>query len=177
MTTQAQQDPGSLARLHDIVAADPAPAWPPAPGWIFVLAILVAAASATAVALTLRWRANAYRRAATRELERVLAEEDWPRLSEVLKRTALAAFPRERVAGLTGSAWLAFLDRTGGTREFTEGPARALETLAFDPAAAERVSDADARAAQRSCAAWVLRHRADRPRAVSRAAAAEGLDP
>ena len=87
----------------------------------------------------------------------------WPESSrEVLKRTALATFPRESVAGLTGTDWLAFLDRTGGTRDFTEGPGRALTTLAYDPRAAERVSDDDARAAHRACTAWVQRHRVDR---------------
>ena len=118
--------------------------------------------AAGAVAAALRWRANAYRRAASRELERVEAAQEWAQLSEVLKRTALATFPRESVAGLTGTDWLAFLDRTGGTRDFTEGPGRALTTLAYDPRAAERVSDDDARAAHRACTAWVQRHRGDR---------------
>ena len=69
------------------------------------VAVLVAAA-------IVRHQRNAYRRAALQEL----ATADAGAISAILKRTALAAFPREQVASLSGAEWLAFLDRTGGTR-------------------------------------------------------------
>lgn len=58
-------------------------------------------------------------------------------LSELLRRTALARYPREAVAGLTGRAWLAFLDSHGGGSAFSaaagqwllEGPYRAQVAL------------------------------------------------
>ncbi|MBN8910366.1 MAG: DUF4381 family protein, partial [Rhodospirillales bacterium] len=50
-----------------------------------------------------RWRRNRYRRAALRELGRLPRTGNVvPALAALLKRTALAAFPRERVAALTG---------------------------------------------------------------------------
>ena len=79
------------------------------------------------VAAVARYRRNAYRREALRQLDAV----DPGGISTVLKRTALAAWPREQVAALTGAAWLAFLDRTGRTTAFTDGAGRHIETLAF----------------------------------------------
>ncbi|HEV7731212.1 MAG TPA: DUF4381 domain-containing protein, partial [Candidatus Binatia bacterium] len=92
------------------------------------------------VAAWRRWEADAYRRAALAECRTlrmaVSRDPDVARALPVLvKRTALAAFPRESVAGLTGAAWLAFLDATGRTHAFADGPGRALVPLAYDPRA------------------------------------------
>src|SRR5262245_3171457 len=42
-------------------------------------------------------------------------------LALLVRRTALAAFPRQEVASLAGPAWLAFLDRSYGGHEFSQG--------------------------------------------------------
>lgn len=121
-------DPTSLDRLHDIVMAPPVPWWPPAPGWLWLLVIgLILVLAALAWGL-IRWQANRYRREALAELS-ALAEgpaQNLTELSVLLKRTALTAFPRHRVAAATGPDWFAFLDRTGGTR-FSGGLGAALE--------------------------------------------------
>jgi hypothetical protein len=54
-------------------------------------------------------------------------------LPELVIRTALAAFPREAVASLSGIAWLRFLDRTGRTDAFMHGRGQLLSELAYDP--------------------------------------------
>ena len=54
-------------------------------------------------------------------------------LPELVKRTALVAFPRAEVASLSGAAWLSFLDRTGHTTVFTRGRGQLLSELAYDP--------------------------------------------
>jgi hypothetical protein len=53
-------------------------------------------------------------------------------LPALVKRVALAAWPRERVAPLSGPALLAFLDQTGRTQTFQLGAGKALAVLAYD---------------------------------------------
>jgi Ca-activated chloride channel family protein len=43
-----------------------------------------------------------------------------------VRRTALAAFPREQIAPLIGPAWLSFLDRSYSGEEFSHGVGRLL---------------------------------------------------
>ncbi|MBR0819881.1 DUF4381 domain-containing protein [Bradyrhizobium liaoningense] len=77
-------------------------------------------------------RVNRYRRAALAELETIrgassTAPSDLPaRLALLVRRTALAAFPRAQVAPLVGPAWLTFLDDSYGGHEFSEGVGRLL---------------------------------------------------
>ena len=81
---------------------------------------------------------------------------DLSSLPALVKRTALAAYPRERVASLSGEAWLEFLDRTGGTREFTDGAGRLLIDLAYDPSLTLPESEIDG--VNAVARAWILRH-------------------
>src|SRR5262245_1027939 len=118
-------DPADLSNLRDLALPAEVALWPPAPGWWVVAAVAVASAAILSVAAVGRHRRNAYRREALRELDRV----DPGGISTVLKRAALAAWPREQVAALSGAAWLAFLDRTGRTTAFTQGAGRHIEAL------------------------------------------------
>ncbi|MCB1825609.1 MAG: DUF4381 domain-containing protein [Candidatus Competibacteraceae bacterium] len=121
-----------LADLRDIHLPEPVSWWPPAPGW-WLLAVL----SLLVVGGLLWWRHHRRRtpqRVALAELTRLRV--DFQRdgdgaaiaagISTLLRRLALAHFPRNQVAGLVGDAWLRFLDRTGGGNPFSAGPGRAL---------------------------------------------------
>ena len=99
-------DPASLDRLHDIVEPAPVPWWPPAPGWYVVMAIAAVVLAWLGVRRWQHWRANAYRRAALRELNDATTPTD---ISAVLRRTALVAAPRSTVASLTGDRWASWL--------------------------------------------------------------------
>ncbi|OKO74570.1 DUF4381 domain-containing protein [Bradyrhizobium sp. AS23.2] len=72
-------------------------------------------------------RVNRYRRQALAELSRIeharnsASPELLSKLTVLVRRTALAAFPREQVAPLIGPAWLSFLDRSYGGEEFSHG--------------------------------------------------------
>lgn len=104
----------SLESLHDIVAPVPVPWWPPAPGWLFLGGLLLLSILIVLTRAALRYRRNAYRRAALAELRLAAAgTETLPLIAGLLKRTALAAYRREDVAGLTGKAWVDWLAKTG----------------------------------------------------------------
>ena len=52
-------------------------------------------------------------------------------VSELLRRTMLAYAPRAEVAGLTGDAWLEWLDRDLDEPRFREGAGRVLLELPY----------------------------------------------
>ncbi len=136
-------NPDALAGLKEIHLPPPVGWWPPAPGWwlLGLLALLLAWGS-------FRWvkrrrRRGALGREAKAELAalqqryretgdaKALAEG----LSRLLRRVALSCFPAERVAGLTGEAWLRFLDEALGEadRPFEKGAGRALIEAPYRP--------------------------------------------
>jgi Domain of unknown function (DUF4381) len=143
-------DPASLENLFDIVAPPPVPWWPPAPGWYVVAGVVLILGFWGAWQGWRRWRAAAYRRAALAEWRQLKTQVHDPghreaalqHLPELVKRVALAAFPREAVASLSGEAWLRFLDSSGHTDAFTRGRGQLLPALAYDP---KRIAQLDMR--------------------------------
>ena len=53
--------------------------------------------------------------------------------SALLKRVALTAYPRSDVASLTGEAWVAFLDQTLSSNDFSMGSGQALIASHYEP--------------------------------------------
>lgn len=145
-------DPASLDRLHDVVVPPAVPWWPPTAGWAVVLAALALGVLALLLRMVMRWQANCYRREALRVLDDPGTKPaEW---SALLKRTALAVWPREEVAHLTGREWLTFLDRTAGMKAFSAGAGSAIESIAFDPKGGE--ASGDLKSVVRE---WIQRHR------------------
>jgi hypothetical protein len=113
--------------------------WPPAPGW-WLLGLLVLAGLVVLLVRYARRRARgAARRRALRELDALLAEFEAQRdavrfaagVSALLRRAMLAYAPRGEVAGLTGEAWLAWLDKGLEHPQFVAGPGRSLLELPY----------------------------------------------
>lgn len=119
-----------LAQLRDIHLPPPVGWWPPAPGWWLLALLALVTLLLGALWLRRRHRRSAYRRAALAELRQLQAIDDPLRFARavnaLLKRTALAAFPRRQVAPLYGADWLAFLDSRLRRPQFTEPSLRAL---------------------------------------------------
>lgn len=125
--------------LRDIHLPDPIGWWPLAPGWWFLIALIVAGLIYFLYRRVLKWRHNAARRLALHELKRLRqayeAGEDAlvlsKSLSELMRRSMLAYAPRDEVAGLTGEAWLRWLDRGLDGEPFSAGAGRSLESLPY----------------------------------------------
>lgn len=125
--------------LRDIHAA-PAPSfWPPAPGWWLAAALLLALLIIAGMWLYRRYRRRREWQLIEAELDRLasLAGDDPTAfaigLSSLLRRVALQHFDRQRVAPLSGEAWLQFLDQTGGEGEFSKGVGQQLIDAAYRP--------------------------------------------
>jgi len=132
------QDPASLDNLKDIGLLPAVPWLPPAVGWRLVAVALTAGVLVFLFRAVERWRRNAYRRESLRALDAVetgVRAGESPaavaaEISALLKRAALAVFPRAAVADLTGDGWMEFLDRTGRMTDFSSGGAKDLWPLA-----------------------------------------------
>jgi hypothetical protein len=147
----------ALQKLHDIALPPPVLWWPQTWGWAVLVALLVAASGWWGWRSWRRWKANRYRREALAELDRLeagppaaLAEA----LPELLKRVALAAWPRTIVAPLSGPGWVAFLRTNGGTAGFSDAAAALLDDLEYRPAPSAEA----ARAAAKSVRQWIEGH-------------------
>ncbi|MCB1734635.1 MAG: DUF4381 domain-containing protein [Gammaproteobacteria bacterium] len=133
--------PGSELPLRDIHLPPEIGWWPIAPGW-WVLAVTIL----LGVLLSIWWWKRPSRRkplqAARAALTSLDAEfqvhQDSQRLAQglstLLRRTAISLFPREQVAGLTGDAWLMWLDDVAGLSPdegFQNGPGRTLRDAQY----------------------------------------------
>ncbi len=162
-------DPTGLDKLHDILVPPPAPWWPPAPGWYWVLGLTSVIGTVLLWRAVARWQRNRYRREALAQLAQIETRTKAPyaltpdaalaAMAVLLKRTALTAYAREQVASLTGPAWFAFLDNTGGTR-FSDGLGAALaranyhcDSAVGERAASERVADIASEVRR-----WIVQH-------------------
>lgn len=111
----------SPVRLHDLYEPPPVPFSFEAPGWYVLGGILLVSATLFVLFRIRRYMKNRYRRDALRELDSLDPAADiFPQLFVVLKRTAIYAFGRNKVAPLYGTAWLSFLEKTGVNVHMTE---------------------------------------------------------
>lgn len=127
--------------------------WPLAPGWWVLLGLAACGLCWLLYRALRRWQANRPRRIALKQLEQIArdyaGDQDLPgfgkQLSELLRRALLAYAPRDEVAGLTGEAWLQWLDRGLDEPLFAEGPGRSIHSLPYvNPASLSAQVDTDA---------------------------------
>lgn len=100
----------SLDRLHGLEPPPEISWWPLAPGWYAVGAFLFCAVALLCFWSWKKWRANAYRRVALRELE---LASDTRSVAEVLRRVGLMIAPRSTIAALSGRDWVEWLSKRG----------------------------------------------------------------
>ncbi len=145
----------SLVDLLDML--EPAPVPPPVAmvpqtwGWAVLGLVLLALSLAIILRALKRHRANAYRRAALAELSE--AGDDAATIAAILRRTALVAFPRTKVAGLYGQDWINFLTEHVVKNDLSEKSLGALLTAPY----AGSLTDPDL---TRFARHWIQSHKA-----------------
>jgi uncharacterized protein DUF4381 len=148
----------NLIELLDLLepVPDPPPIslWPQTPGWAVLGLIALVLMFWGVRTMWARHRARAYRYAALAELAQT--GDDAAHIAALLRRVALAGYPRRDVAGLTGAGWLTFLDQTYGGDGFSGPIGQALLLAPYrqsapDAALADLARD------------WITTHRQVRP--------------
>ena len=82
------------------------------------------------------------------------------KLPELIKHTGMAVWPREKVAALTGSGWMQFLDQTANTNAFCKGDGRLLAEPAYaGHQKLNRMSDTQIRSLMQIVEKWIREHR------------------
>lgn len=140
-----------IDRLISPLEPEPISMGPQTAGWLVVLAALSVVGSALIRWFVRRHRADQYRRDALERLK--VVGDDPTKIAEILRRTALAAYPRAQVASLSGLDWLAFLDHTMDGSGFCEGAGQVLAEAPYRRASAR--IDSLGTLAER----WVRTHR------------------
>jgi hypothetical protein len=123
-----------LQQLKDIHLPQAINTWPLAPGWLALYAL----AFGLLCYLLYFWYQRRQKRktikfamAKLKALQPLLVENPdsiniAAEISILIRRTALHYFPRMDIAGLAGDQWLAFLNRSGKTAQFTDETGRLL---------------------------------------------------
>jgi hypothetical protein len=132
--------PAALKPLQELPLPQPVSWAPQTIGWVAVAVLLIAVMLWAGWIGWRRYKRARYRRVALAELAEIEAAlNDTQRraaalaaIPSLLKRTSLAAAPRERVAALTGDEWLAFLKRTRG--QFDARSGALLTLVSYAPA-------------------------------------------
>ncbi len=160
--------PELLDRMADIAVPKPVSYLPQTGGWIVLGGVILLVSAYVGWRYWRVRRHNRYRRAALAELSEIERRFDGAAasaatiadLAALLRRTALAAFPRVEVASLYGKPWLRFLDDTLGGTEFVGQKGRLLVTAPYS--SNSEISGDELQALAGLARRWIADHRAER---------------
>jgi hypothetical protein len=144
--------------MHPLVEPAQIPLWPQTAGWTVLLVWGLVLMVMLSVRIALNRRRNRYRRDALEELRTIAASAEdntavaAAAIAGLLKRTALAVFPRSEVAGLHGRAWAEFLIDTSGNDPLVRSKAPELTTAAYR-------SEVNGAALVEVARRWIKQHR------------------
>jgi hypothetical protein len=148
-----------LANLRDIHLPEAISWWPMAPGWWVLLILVSLLTGYLCLKLFNRYKKRHYRRQAIvclQRLDNLKGQRQLVELFEILKRTAVSAYPDQCPVDLGPTAFIEFLQSTCNEAIFTEMPGD-LETLLYGRAKSVPSSEALIQSAM----LWVKNHRQD----------------
>lgn len=151
--------PQLLELMHGLVLPTAVPWMPATPGWWIALAWLLAMLLIGARQLIKHRRRNRYRREAKALLKAIEDRADRDPaaaagdIAQLLKRTALAAYPRRQVASLRGAEWAEFLRVSASNDPIVNAASEQLAAAAYR-------ADADGSVLVAPARRWIEVHRA-----------------
>ena len=121
----------SLDNLHDIIVPEAVGFFPPAPGWMIVLLLLLTLLFHYLVKAYRHYKRSLYRRQALEELGmyRQHSKKNASSLLMLAKRVGIAAYGREDIAKLYDDSWWDFMEKHSKAKvspEAREGIAKLL---------------------------------------------------
>jgi hypothetical protein len=158
---QSNSDPSSLNNLNGIVLPPEVPWWPLAPGWYVLAGVLLLLLCWFLIRTFQRHRRNRYRRSGLAELNSLRlagAPDSVMGIPPLLKRVALAAYPRKIVASASGREWARILDHTAGTEDFESRIGSLLDQAAYQD---DSLDEAGRNELFRAAEQWIRSHRAE----------------
>ena len=120
-------------QLQDIHLPESASFWPLALGWWILIAVIIFMAvwAITKVVKRIKQKRQQRRilakfKALEKKLKANPSNTIVAEINTLLRQLAITYYPRTEIASLTGGDWLHFLDKSGGTHDFSRGAGRIL---------------------------------------------------
>ena len=150
----------SLRGFEEIAAPASISWFPTTIGWQLLGLLLLALLCRKAYLAVRNWLRNRYRGEAHEALVEIASQAptsaQLAAVNRILKSTALQAFPRGEIAGLSGHSWLKWLNANGGGARFSEESSSLLGTGQYQMAT--DISDAQWQGLMAESREWVSRH-------------------
>ncbi|MGI1678298.1 MAG: DUF4381 domain-containing protein [Cellvibrionaceae bacterium] len=165
------QDP--LSQLKDIQLPEPIGIWPPAPGWWILAIISLGLITFFIWKFLQQKKQQQYRKSAiallnsekTSLIQHKNVKTYLQNVSEILRRTALTAYPEQGVEPLQGEEWLVFLDEKINSKiidkkhlSFVKGPARKIITLPYQDIRKTNITSKDIASIHKAILFWITFH-------------------
>ncbi|MCL1048764.1 DUF4381 domain-containing protein [Shewanella abyssi] len=149
-----------VTQLVDIPLPESILWWPLEPGWYGIMFVVLLFLVVVIVRKRRRWIANAYRRAALRQLQSMTVQ-DAAVMNQVMRRTAMLAKLSDDKLSQTGALWYRVLVNSSPRDIFTEMQVQQLEGLNYQSAKhiSQLLSERDFSQLNHLCQRWVKEHR------------------
>ena len=147
--------------LAGIVEVQPPPVvswYPTTPGWLGIVVVLLALLGYVLARRMVRYRKNAYRRAALVELDHLVSDARFSGIPKLLRRTALYAYRRPQVAAPLRAEWETWLDAHCPGSSFATRYRGSLSQLGYQ--AGHTIPNQDLVAIGQHAAHWIRHHEA-----------------
>ncbi len=150
-----------LDLLEDIHVPEPVSYWPQTTTWSVIFFIILGLIAIFSWHQWVKYRNNAYRRQAIKDLGAIRQQDDASRqisaIASIIKRVAMVSFGRNRVAESFGGAWLTFLDQSCEDLQFSTGPGRHLASGPYKKTV--EASPGEVNELIETAKKWIARHK------------------